>query len=85
MPRLDISKSFLETMEVNAQPDVIKYSKLLEQDAKDKINTEKLVLEGIANNNYPSNVKIEDFEVDLNLKFKGKQRKLGFKPWLDWF
>ena len=66
-------------MEVNAEPDVIKYSKLLEHDAKDKIDMEKLVLKGIANNNYPSNVKIEDFGVDLNLKIKGKQRKFGFK------
>ena len=80
-------------MEVNAEEAVVKYSKLVEQNAMEekeaslilsqktihKLKPEKLVLEGIENNNYPSNTKIENFGVDINLKFKGKQRKFGYK------
>ena len=82
-------------MEINPEEGAIKYSKLIEQNAEDKepslilsqktidkLKPEKLVLEGIENNNYPSNTKIEEFEVNLNLKFKGKQRKFGFKTLL---
>ena len=73
-------------MEVNAEEAVVKYSKLVEQNAMeekeaslilsqktiDKLKPEKLVLEGIENNSYPSNAKIQEFGVDLN--FKGQQR-----------
>ena len=41
--------------------------------SQNSITTEKLDLEGIENNNYPSNAKMEAFGVDLNLKIKGKQ------------
>ena len=79
-------------MEVNAEEGVVKYSKLIEQNVKDnepclilsqktidKLKPEKLVLNGIENNKYPANTIMEDSGVDLNLKFKGKQRKFGFK------
>ena len=80
-------------MEVNAEEGVVKYSKLIEQNAEqdkkaslilsqktiDKLKPEKLDLEGIENNNYPSNAKFEEFGVDLNLNFKGKQRNIAFK------
>ena len=79
-------------MEINPEEGAIKYSKLIEQNAEDKepslilsqktidkLKPEKLVLEGIENNNYPSNAKIEEFGVNLNLNFKGKLRMIGFK------
>ena len=79
-------------MEINPEEGTIKYSKLIEQNAEDKepslilsqktidkLKPEKLVLEGIENNNYPSNAKVEQFGVDLSLKLKGKERKFGFK------
>ena len=72
-------------MEVNNENCVVKFSKLIEENGSkdhepslilpqktiDKLKTENMVLEGIENKNYPSNAKIEEFGVDLNLNFKG--------------
>ena len=80
-------------MEVNAGEGVVKYSKLAEQKAKqdnepslivsqktiDKLKPEKLVLDGIENNDYPANTIMENSEVHHNGKIKGNQQKLGYK------
>ena len=80
-------------MEDNSEEGVVKYSKLIEQNVEkaleptlilsqttmEKLQPEDMVLEGIENNNYPSNSKIEEFGVDLNLNFKGRQKKFGLK------
>ena len=71
-------------MEANAEEGVVKYSKLMEDNAKtenetslNKLKAENLVLAGFGNNTYPENVKIEVIGDD----FKGKinKDKVGLK------
>ena len=81
-------------MEVNAEEGVVKYSKLIEQKAMqdnepslivsqktiNKLKPEELVLDGIENNDYPANTKMENSGVHHNSKIKGNQQKVGYKP-----
>ena len=81
-------------MEINAEEGVVKYSKLIEQKAKqdnepslivsqktiNKLKPEELVLDGIENNDYPANTKMENSGVHHNSKIKGNQQKVGYKP-----
>ena len=86
-----MSEKFWESMEVNAEDGVVKYSKLIEendteasliwsQKTMDKLNPNELVLAGIENSDYPANNTMEDTGVDLNGKISEKHQKFGFKP-----
>ena len=65
-------------MEVNAEKGFAKYSKLVKENVLEGTMDNQNKAE-TKNNNYPANVKIEDFGLDFKRKIKGYQSKLGLK------
>ena len=65
-------------MEVNAEKGFAKYSKLVKENVLEGTMDNQNKAE-TKNNNYPANVKIEDFGLNLKRKIKGYQSKLGLK------
>ena len=69
---------FLQAMEVNAEKGFAKYSKLVKENVLEGTMDNQNKAE-TKNNNYPANVKIEDFGLNFKRKIKGYQSKLGLK------